>query len=204
MFENAQTPEHPAFSVFREYLPEAEIEECAITDLPAAALEYFEFKSSQFISADEYKPGAFEKIFVVKFPGGKTSYLAQQTKTYETTGEREKQTFIADVEDGEVTGVAELRFNVKCAKKNKAFFKDKPFIGWTETRGPKKTGAGTRRAFLMNAIARMCYGLPLYSDTLTSADMKKLWEKLTAQGKARKFKEDEVDRYVLLPEGKNN
>lgn len=185
------------FLVFNEYFPNAEIKEIVLSDIPEKVLEYFEFKSSQFISPNQYKPNNFERFFAVKYADNNTTFLAQQTKMYDN-GDAEKLTFFADVIEKDVIGRAELRLNVKCAIENEEYFKNKPFVGWTETNEDlRKSGMGTRRLFLMNAIAQMCYGLPLYSDTVNSPQMKKIWEKLVESGNAIKFKEGDKDRYKI-------
>lgn len=186
------------FSIFHEYFPDAEIKEAGIKDIPKKALEYFEFKSSQFLLPDEYKPENFEKFFTVRHTDDITTFIAQQTKTY-YHGDIEKLTFFADYNGEDIIGRAELRLNIKCAQEDEEYFRNKPFVGWIETNeDSRKSGLGTKRLFLMNAISQMCYSQPVYSDTLNSPQMKNVWEKLVELGSATKFRERNHDRYVFL------
>ncbi len=195
--------------VFSEYFPDGEIEKVAVADVPEEVLHFFEFKSGQFLSSNDYKLGNFEGFFRVRHRGGKETFLAQQTKTYPKgfleAGDTERLTYFVDMDGDKIIGRAELKLNVKCPKEYLEYFKDKPFIGWIETdKNLRKQGLGTRRMYLMNAYSRMLYGLPLYSDTVNSLPMESLWEKLVGEGRARKFKEVEYNRFNVLGEGKRD
>jgi hypothetical protein len=190
--------EEVVLSVFKKYFPDAEICEVGLADIPKKVLEYFEFKSSQFLDPDKYKKNNFENFFVVRHRDGLLTYVAQQTKDY-NDNDVEKLTFFADYKNDAVVGRAELRLKIKCAKEKEPYFKNKPFVGWIETKeNLRKSGLGTKRLFLMNSVSQMCYNLPLYSDTVNSPEMKSLWEELVKSGMATKFKEGDYDRYVVL------
>lgn len=185
-------------SIFNEYFPDGKIEEITIDEVPENAMEYFESKSSQFTTSDNYIPKNFEKFFVINHAENNQTYLAQQTKTYDNIDETEKLTYFVDINNGAIEGRSELRFNIRCKKENEIYFKNKPFTGWTDTEeNARRKGLGTRRIFMMNAFSQMMHGFPLYSDTVITFEAKKMWEKLVSQGKAKKFKEDSNDRYVL-------
>jgi len=200
--------------IFLEYFPEGEIETVATAEIPEEVLHFFEFKSGQFLSPNDYTLGNFDNFFRVRHRDGKATFLAQQTKTYPKgfleAGDTERLTYFVDMGGDKIIGRSELRLNVKCPKECLEYFKDKPFIGWIETdKNLRGRGLGTRRLYLINAYSRMLYGLPLYSDTVNSPEMKSLWETLVKQGKAEKFEEvnydrfnnfkkAERDRYVLL------
>src|SRR4030042_2157230 len=191
-----QSQEDSQFSIFNKYFPDGKISEVSVEIIPRGAMKYFEGKSSQFISPDKYKPGNFEKFFLIQHADGSKTYLAQQTKTYDTSRTTEKLTYFIDIREEEVVGRSELRHCVNWNKGSQKYFKDKPFVGYTSTKeGMQRTGLGTRRLFMMNAYSLMDYGLPLHSDTLMSPEAEILWEKLAERGMAIKFKEGERDRY---------
>jgi len=188
---------------FKEYFPSGDIEEISSEDIPDFVMELFERKSQQFIDLKDYKPGDFERFFLIKHSDGSKTYIAQQTKTYSTNKDTEMLVYFVDSLDEEVFGYSELRFNISNPSE---YFKDKPFVGYTETYGinkntgktNRKKGLGTRRLLVMNAFSNAFYALPLYSDTLTEEEnAKPIWEKLMQQGKAKKIKEGENNRYVF-------
>jgi hypothetical protein len=189
--------------IFSEYFPEGRIEKINMTEVPEEALHFFEFKSGQFLSPNDYTLGNFENFFRVRHCDGKETFLAQQTKTYPKgfleAGDTERLTYLVDMDGDKIIGRAELRLNLKCPEEYTEYFKDKPFIGWIETdKNLRGQGLGTRRIYLMNAYSRMLYGLPLYSDTVNSPEMENLWETLVRRGEARKFKEVEYNRFNAL------
>ncbi len=195
--------------VFSEYFPDGKIESVTIADVPEEVLHFFEFKSGQFLSPNDYTLGNFEDFFRVRHCDGKETFLAQQTKTYPQgfleAGDTERLTYFVDVDGDKIIGRSELRLNTKCPEEYLEYFKDKPFIGWIETHEDLwKQGLGTRRMYLMNAYSRMLYGLPLYSDTVNSPRMESLWETLVKKGKAGKFKEVEYNRFNVLGKGKRD
>ncbi len=147
------------------------------------------------MNMENYKPDNFESLFEVDNIDGSKSYIAEQTKTYDTNKDTEKLTYIFDLHGDIVSGHSELRYNISNKSK---YFKNKPFIGFNDTeREFQRKGLGWRRMRLMNAFAQMRYGAPLYSDTLMSEQAEGLWQKLVKEGKAKKIKEGKVHRYVL-------
>ena len=52
-------------SVFSEHFPGSEIKEITANEIPENVMKYFESKSAQFILPDDYKPGNFEKFFII-------------------------------------------------------------------------------------------------------------------------------------------
>jgi len=182
--------------VFARFFPDAQINNCAIADIPKAALAYFECKSHQFVNRNEYVPGNFTRLMSVVHSDGNKTYLAVQTKTYTSNKDTEELTYLVDTDqEGLGIGYGEIRKRIYGKRK---FFKDKPFVGDTFTKEENRsTGLGGRRLLIMNAICQILYQLPLYSDTLMSKEARSLWENLAALGKAKMQKEGKADRFVL-------
>lgn len=178
-------------------LPGAEIEDISIDLIPQRVLEKFEAHSKRFILPNEYKPGNFNKLLLIRFQNGDIIYAAKQIKIYDNKRE-EECTYFFETRGDEILGRSEMRYGLKYKKENSKYFKDKPFVGFIKTESDmKKTGLGTRRLFAMNAVSHMIYGQPLYSDTVNSDEMINVWEELVKKGKAEKFKEGKFDRYVV-------
>lgn len=182
--------------IFHEYFPAGEIEVARIEDLPSDVWYFFEKKSEAHLTKSEYQPKSFSRLFRVRHKNGDVTYLAVQTKIYNTKQDAEELIYFADTRRDKMIGYSELHFNISSKS---PYFKNKPLVSFTQTyNNYVKQGLGTRRLFLMNAMTQMLYKLSLYSDTLNSPDMKKIWESLVKQGKASKFKENEYDRYAII------
>jgi len=183
------------FVIFKEFFPNGEIERIKLTDIPVKAINYFERKSRQFTLSKKYKTGNFDAAYAVKHDNGDRTYIVVQRKTYDANNE-EELIYFAEMREEKMIGSGELRYN----DSNKSeYFKGKPFVGSIHTeKNFRKRGLGTRRIKLMHAMSRMQYSLPLYSDTLNTEELKNLWENLVKKGKAKKIKEGENDRYVII------
>ncbi len=185
------------FAKFKEYLPDVQIKEININDIPKEALDFFIDKGMQFADPDRNEPNDFKKFLVLEYGDNDHIYVAIKTKNY-SLGEEddvEESTYFFDIKENKSIGYSEIRYKEDIESE---YFKDKPFIGIIRTdKALKTTGLGTRRMNAMNAISRMLYNLPLYSDTVNSPEMKSLWEGLVEKNKAEKFKEDENDRYFM-------
>lgn len=179
---------------FSETFSEGQLARITESEIPEDVRQRFERRSQLFIRRQDYRPGNFEGFFAVQHTNGDRTYLACQTKTYDT-GDTESLTYFVDTRDGQDIGHSELRFNVS----NPAdYFKQKPFVGYTHTEEAfRRQGLGLRRLEEMNAFTQAHFHLPLYSDTLNAEEG--LWEDLVAQGRARKFKEGRKLRYAFLP-----
>ena len=179
---------------FSELFPEGTLAEIQESEIPEAVMEIFERKSAQFINKDKYQPRNFEVYFVINHTSGDRTYLAQQTKTYETNKDTERLVYFVDARDDRILGYSELRNNISNPSE---YFKDKPFVGYTETEKEfRNHGLGTRRLLLMNAFSLTQYGRPLNSDTLNSE--MSLWENLVKRGLAKKFQKSKNIRYSFI------
>lgn len=166
------------------------------------ARERFEGYSRRFIRPEEYVPGDFHQVFrIEKKLGWEETHVAYQTKIYDQGMELgfERLVYLQDLYDGPV-GHGEIRFNPE--SKNEEFFKDKPFVGFTQTvRHLRGQGRGTDRLRLMNGLCRVLFDLPLHSDTFTmhEKDAEGPWKRLVKENKARsyQFGKDRV-RYHFL------
>lgn len=188
------------YSVFYGYFPEGEIQEIAVGDVSENALSHFKTKYTKFVSPGHSELKHFDRFFILNHADGRKTYFAQQTKTNGDSTKIIKLAYFVDVDrdDDRTIGRSELRYYTKCRKENEEYFINKPFISWISAEaGESGIRSEINRIFMMNAYSQMMYGLPLYSDTLIAEDVKKIWEKLAMQGKAKKFKEGKKDRYVL-------
>lgn len=176
----------------KEYLPEAVIERIKLEDIPEPVLEIFERKSHSLIKDEDYKQGNFEDLFKIVYSEKEIIFAASQNKTYHN-GETEDLVYLVDTINGEMSGYSELRMALT---KQTEFFKDKPFVGFTQTEEPLRgLGIGETRLRIMNSIAHAKYGHPLHSDTLLQESAKRIWERLVENGEAEKFSEGEHERF---------
>lgn len=182
--------------VFRKYLPSAQIEVIQSDKIPHVAVDFFEFRNKQFIDPKDYKPGNFDKYFLIRHDSGEITYAAQQRKTY-WSGSTEIITNLIDFDQsGDRQGDGEIRYDPT--------FKGKPFVGWSGTEDNyQMRGLGIRRLLMMNALSQILHGLPLHSSNhfltprRTGNGEKGIWEKLLSEGKVDKYKEGEQGRYVF-------
>src|ERR1035437_9640835 len=185
--------------IFKKYLPSAQIEIINAEKVPSIAKDFFEFKSRSLMAPRDYRPGNFSAFFLISHNSGGVTYVVQQTKIYDhKEGATETLVHIIDVDQfGNKQGDGEIRNNVS---DNRAYFKNKPFVGWTETeenlRG-KGLGLGLRRLLMMNALSQMLYGLPLHTDTIITRSSGRILKRLARKGKIDKYKEGERNRYVF-------
>ena len=189
--------DQPKKDIFKQHFPIGEIQPIDLAQIPKVAVDFFESKSGTLINRSDYRPSNFEACFVVDHQEGGKTFLAQQTKTYSTHGATEALTYLVDIDsDGNIAGFGELRLNLSDSRN---YFKDKPFVGYTQTeRTFQRRGLGTRRLRLMNAISNMLYSLPLHSDTLLGQESRGVWEKLVRAGLARKYKQGKHDRFSFI------
>ena len=179
---------------FERYYPNGELGSISLESVPDDIVAFF-VRFDNRNPPNDTLPEDF-KLLCIQHDNQDTTYIAKHFKTFENTGDTEEITLIADMRDNDRIGYAELRYNTNPHE----FYRDKPFIGSINTDPEvRRTGLGTRRIKLMNALCRMQYGNPLYSDTVNSSLMIATWEKLVETGYARKFKVDEkYDRYVFI------
>ena len=107
----------------KEYLRAKNIREISLEEIPDSVVKIFEFKSHQFVHPEDYEPGNFEILFLITHSDNSKTYIAQQTKTYDTNGDTEMLTFFVDSQDKEMQGYSELRLNFSNSIK---YFIDKP------------------------------------------------------------------------------
>lgn len=188
---------HRQKEIFAEYFPSGEIGPTTLEEIPEQAVIELEKRSKLLVPPERYKPGNFEKLFVIRHADGTRSFAAVQQKTYGEGGDTEELTYLADLDENDAAiGYSEIRMNVSNPD---GYFKDKPFVGFTRTfEGKQQRGFGDRRLRLMNALTRMLYDLPIHSDTLLSPEAQKLWEKMEKRGEAVRYKEKgKHDRFML-------
>jgi len=181
---------------FESFFPQGKMTILNINDLPPAVLDFFESNSKKFVLPEVYQPKDFKKFMLVNFDNGDRTYIANQVKKYnEEEDGTEDLNYLVDYRGDENIGHAELRYNLSDSE----YFQNKPFIGYTNTEEKyQKTGLGMRRIFLLDALAKTFYNHSVCSDTVITDQAKSLWEYLVQDGKAKKFKEGEHDRYMML------
>ena len=188
--------------LFEHYLPGSVITPESLENIPPQAVAALEEQSQYLVRFDNYRPGNFEKLFVISHADASKTYVGVQTKTYGDDGDTERLMHLIDVGvDDQEIGHGEVRLHIDGPKKESAYFKDKPFVGGTNTEdGSRGKGLGMRRLRMMNALTHMQYNLPLHSDTLQSPEAKRLWEKLVAEGAAKKYREEvgKNERYMFI------
>jgi hypothetical protein len=188
----APPQESPKPDAFERRFAEGEIADAAFVDMPDDVQEMLESLGMMYLNPDKFVPGQFRDGKRVTI-GADEAYVASKIKEYGGAG-KEESTYVVDVRNGEVAGYGEIRWHLENADE---YFKDKPFVGYTKTmEGHRRQGLAERRLRLMNAVAREKYGLPIHSDTVIAEGAKAMWEKLVKEGRARKYKEGEHDRYV--------
>ena len=181
---------------FSTYFENENIELVERGDLPEAVWEFFVGRHRQFTppgGVDTSRLGEFQRVFL---ENGDIAYLASEEKQYDGSKESKEQcTYVYEARDGEKVGHGEIRWN---DTSKDPFFVDKPFVGMTRTEEDfRREGLGLRRIKLMNAIAQMRYGKPLYSSTLMTREAKSVWGKLQEQGIAERFMEGDHERFVM-------
>jgi len=185
-------------TVFRQYFPESTIKPISLEEIPEEPLLDFERKSKQFIDKKDYVPGNFRRLFRISHADLSSTYVVTQTKTYTTIyNDTELLAYLVDIsDDSEIQGFGELRYN---PFRQDDFFRDKPFVGYTETLEKyRKKGLGTRRLKIMNALSQSLYGLPLHSDVSLIGEAEAVWKGLVRGGVADKLEEIGKNRYFFL------
>lgn len=181
------------FEVLERYFPEVKAEVAELTDLPDTVLERLEELAMRYVSFQRYVPGRFHDVQKLTVDEENTLYVARTIKEYLGAG-TEESTFVIDVVGDEIAGEGEIRYHLT---NDSAYYKDKPFVGFTETDQKfQRGGLGARRLRVMNALAQQKYGKPLHSDTVITEGARRLWEKFVVEGRARMYKEGAHDRFV--------
>lgn len=143
----------------------------SLEDLPEDVKIKFEAYSMNLIYPEDYKEWNFEKIWYIQhnFPEPYITYFATQDKQYED-GYMEKLIYLFEQNDQGIKiwhGEIRLCLDYDDEKIFQNFFKDKPFVGFTQTENYfLKKGYGLLRLIHMNQILIKEFGLKLYSSTL--------------------------------------
>ena len=171
--------------------PEFELEPITPVDIPAEAARTFWVRSGRYTDSPRLILPEFSQLLRISGPGEITTYIAEHSKAYAAVAEVESNAYVVDLDpDGRQVGAGEIRFALT---NTRDFFRDKPFVGWTETEpGHQRQGLGKRRLLIMNLAATALYKHPLHSGTLMSDDAESLWQKLTADGLAEKYTEKDT------------
>lgn len=179
---------------FGDYFKAAQVKYLQLEELPPEVLSHFEGRSQLYIHPRDYKPGNFTQLLQIKHFDRSTTYVARQTKKYET--EIEEDIHLVDVgPDGAEQGHGDIRKNISS---DDPYFVDKPFVGQTTTEEKyRRKGLATRRLLMMNALSHTYFGLPINSDTNISPEAKSIWKGFVDSDLAVKYKEGEKDRFVF-------
>jgi hypothetical protein len=177
----------------KRFFPEGEATPTELVELPEDVQERLEALAMRYLSFERYVPGQFHDVQRIVIGEGDVIYAARTIKEYPEAG-TEESTFVVDVKGDEIVGHGEVRYHLT---NDSGYFKDKPFVGFTETDGNhRREGLGERRLRAMNALAQQKYGKPIHSDTVISEEARKLWEKLVTEGRATMYKEGKHDRFI--------
>jgi hypothetical protein len=177
---------------FHDHFPEGNIQVIGKEDVPEIVMEHFEKRSAMYILPDNYHPGNFEAFYLIIHDNGDKTYLAKQTKVYEEN-DCDSNIYSFDIRGSEALGYGRVLNNLTNKK-----MKNQPIVEYFRTfKSFHKQGLGTRRLFMLNALARAFYGAPLNSST-TFSTSKSLWEKLERDGKVKKVKWGNFDNYVFI------
>ncbi|MDO8599734.1 MAG: hypothetical protein Q7S02_06535 [bacterium] len=169
--------------------------------VPSSVMEQFENRSAYLVPADDYRPKNFVSYWALMHENGERSYVAERNpKTYRSgssEAEVEREAYVVGVTaSDDVVGWGEVRYNITNPD---PYFKEKPFVGYTKTEHAfQRRGYGLRRLAVMNAVAHVFFGFPLHSDTVIQPEAERRWERPVQDGRARKYKEGEHDRYGFI------
>lgn len=184
--------------VLKRFFPEGEASPMEVVDMPEAVQELLEDLAARYQNFERYVPGRFHDVQKVAIGPDDVLYIARTVKEYGGEAGTEESTFVVDVKEGGIAGRGEVRYHLT---NNEDYFKDKPFVGFTETeKEHRRAGLAERRLRLMNALSQQKYGKPIHSDTVITEEARRLWEKLVDEGKARMYKEGRHDRFVYMGE----
>ncbi|MFA7298272.1 MAG: hypothetical protein WC010_01370 [Candidatus Absconditabacterales bacterium] len=182
---------------------EEQIIEIKREDIPKEVIVLFEGYSRLYILPEEYKEGNFEQYGYIKHttPTSFITYFALQEKTIDKKY-KEKQIYLFERDKkGNKIGHGEIRLGIEYKKKDEDFFKDKPFVGFTDTEDDyKNKGYGKKRIQTMNMISKQTRGLKLHSDVLFSdPNAQKIRERLEKEGLAKRYKrKNGRDRFCFV------
>jgi len=179
-------------SKFNNYYTEGLMETINLRDIPKNAMKIFEGYSARFISEKIYHLKNFNISAIIHHDLGYDSYLVSQLKEYFNKNIESEIYIVETNRNKEIIGKIELRYNIN---NNKEYWKNKPFVGFTETFNNFREGFGIRRLYYSNAITHAAYNLPLHSDTILDEKVIFMWEKLVNNNEAIKYKEGKHDRY---------
>jgi hypothetical protein len=170
---------------FVEHYPKGEIKSITLEDIPSHIMERFEGYSKRFIIPEEYRKNNFDYAFLLESKNYMT-YIISQEKNYKEENHVEKSIYLFEYNsNSENIGHGEIRFGYESEK---AFFKDKPFVGFTQTEDKfQRQGYGLNRLRIMNGLSYMFFNLPLNSDETLTNKAKKVWNKLLDNTEAKKY-----------------
>jgi len=168
-------------------------------DIPAEVAKDFWYESGKLSSEPGLVPPEFQSLLYIADNSRSISDIVTFAGFYEkrndTNQQAEHLVCLADVDehgDGEIVGVGELRY---AKTDTRAYFQQKPFVGYTETVVEHmRKGLGRRRLFAMNALAQHLFGLKLHSDTCLSEEAERLWRRLVREGIAKQYTETDTSR----------
>lgn len=192
-------------SRFKIYSLGSDIKSVGRRDLGDQVLNIFEHYSDRFVDPQVYVPLDFHAVFQIDHSPVDRTYAAWQTKGIPGKGAESNlylmDTLLTDNGQPLEVGHGELRYDFS---NQDAFFKLKPFVGYTQTENEfKRKGYGLRRLVIMNALSQTLFGLPLHSDhfhkILEAKEAEEVWNKLVSLNLAEVVEDNqEVRRYAFV------
>lgn len=179
------------------------IAEVSRSDIPVKAEEVFRMHGALHTMDADVSLRQFDHFYQIEGMGV-ISYVAEHEKLL-AVGEVERSTYIYDttINSGDAVGFGEMRLGISDTS---AYFKDKPFVGYTKTfhrengEDYRRHGYGMRRLYALNLAARTLYNLSLHSDTNRSDAATRLWQKLVDNRRAEQYKEGQHKRFKFIDE----
>ncbi len=167
-------------------------------EIPDEAYNLFEWYSRRFILPKEYKKWNFEKYGKINHDWDTPyiTYFAIQKK--DIKGIKEKNIYIYEMDEKwNKIGNWEIRLWLS----DEEFFKDKPFVWFTNTKEEyRKKWYGRKRIETMNILTQKIRWMKLHSSELFSdKKAKKIRENFEQEGKAKRYKESNgSERFYMI------
>lgn len=180
---------------FRQYFKD-NLKIAEYDEIDRCALKMFESYSSSFIHPRAYKSRDFHQLFIIE-SGSDIVFVAHQTKIYNPDS-AERLVYLVEMSKSRYIGHGEIRFN---PNSEEPFFKDKPFVGFTNTEEAfRRRGIGTRRLEIMNGLTNILFNLPLHSSQFKEdykKDSESPWKMQVRLGNARRYFFEGGHRYCF-------
>jgi hypothetical protein len=187
------TNHHPETSANNLKLPE--LHQVFSNEIPPDVANALMDRGRKLVRREEVKQNVDDLEFTGKLDFGDNVDMYVAVDSKHVKGCHERLLYFVDADaNGAVQGVSEV-----CLREQDSdFFRDKPFVSWTQTQEEsRQRGLGMRRLRVMGAMSQEIFNLPLYSDTNMTDQARRLWERIVTEGGAKMIKDDKGhERFV--------